>query len=145
MRFQLRHATAEDRDFLFQLHCSTMREYIERTWGWDEDWQFGDFEGRFDPQTYEVIVVGGERVGFLEVERGTDEIFIANIQVAPWLQGRGLGTAVIRQVMQEAIGAGLPTTLQVLGVNHRARRLYERLGFRVSGHVPPHLRMRCGP
>jgi ribosomal protein S18 acetylase RimI-like enzyme len=36
----------------------------------------------------------------------------------------------------------VPATLQVLQANAGARRLYERLGFQVTGQVERHLRMR---
>jgi ribosomal protein S18 acetylase RimI-like enzyme len=52
------------------------------------------------------------------------------------------GTAVMRRVLAEAASRGLPVTLQVLKANEGARRLYERLGFQVTGQVEHHLRMR---
>jgi ribosomal protein S18 acetylase RimI-like enzyme len=35
-------------------------------------------------------------------------------------------------------------TIEVLKVNPRARALYERLGFEVTGETPMHLQMRTG-
>ena len=54
------------------------------------------------------------------------------IAVTPDLQGQGIGTSVIHQVLDEAKRSGKPVALQVLKVNP-ARRLYERLGFSVTG------------
>lgn len=47
-------------------------------------------------------------------------------------------------IMEEARGLGLPVRLQVLKVNTRARALYERLGFRCTGHTGTHDLMECG-
>jgi RimJ/RimL family protein N-acetyltransferase len=81
----MRPATADDFDFLYRLHRTTLKEYVAQTWGWDE--------GR---------------------------------------QRQGIGTSVIQQVLDEARRSGKPVALQVLKVNP-ARRLYERLGFSVTG------------
>src|SRR6266849_5576104 len=46
-------------------------------------------------------------------------------------KGRGIGSALVRDVMQAAGYRGVPVRLSVL-VNNPARRLYECLGFRVT-------------
>src|SRR5678816_1657328 len=107
MTFVLQPATESDREFLFALHCATMALYIDRTWGWDEAWQRTYFDGHFDPSAQRVIVVDDERAGVLELETRPREIFIANIQILPAMQSRGIGTAVIRQVMADAERSGL--------------------------------------
>src|SRR5947207_8534336 len=52
-------------------------------------------------------------------------------------QGRGIGTAIVRQTIREAASSGRVTELAVLQLNPRAQRLYERLGFMVSGVAEP--------
>ena len=47
MECRLRSASELDRTFLCALHCTTMREVAEKTWGWDEAWQRADFDRRF--------------------------------------------------------------------------------------------------
>ena len=58
MECRLRPATNRDREFLYRLHCRTMREVIERTWGWDDDWQVKDFDRRMGACQVFVIDVG---------------------------------------------------------------------------------------
>ena len=55
MEISLRPASEEDREFLYALHRCTMREVIEKTWGWDETWQLQDFERRFREYVVSVI------------------------------------------------------------------------------------------
>ena len=63
-----------------------------------------------------------------------DEIHINNVALRPALRGRGLGTALIRRVFDEAARLGAKrATLEVRASNLGARRLYERLGFYLSG------------
>jgi len=62
-----------------------------------------------------------------------DEMHIHNVAVRPSLRGRGLGTTLLRQVLHEAARLGATrATLEVRASNEGARRLYERLGFRVT-------------
>ena len=55
-------------------------------------------------------------------------------------RGRGIGTALVEQVIADAEARAVPVRLGVLEHNP-ARRLYERLGFRVVHVEPPRLRM----
>ena len=143
MNLSLQPAVKSDHDFLYRLHCATMRDYIDRTWGWDEDAQRIAFDIRLSTNRHQLIVLDGDPVGMLEIEHHPTELVIANIQVLPEYQGRGIGSTVIRGVMDLAQQSGAVATLQVLEVNVRARRLYERLGFRAIGDAPPHIRMRA--
>lgn len=65
MEHRLRPVSALDREFLFMLHCITMRDVIEATWGWDEPWQRTDFNRRFAVQDVSIIHVMNHDVGGL--------------------------------------------------------------------------------
>lgn len=59
----------------------------------------------------------------------------------PAYQRRGIGAAILRDVIAEARAGGHAVALRVLKVNP-ARRLYERLGFAVVGESDTHYLMR---
>jgi ribosomal-protein-alanine N-acetyltransferase len=73
-------------------------------------------------------------VGFCAFWLVCDEIHINNMAILPGLRGQGIGTALIRAVLDrgDALGA-TRATLEVRASNATARRLYERIGFRLSG------------
>lgn len=72
--------------------------------------------------------------GFCAFRLVAGEIHINNVAVRPALRGRGLGTALLRDVLDGAAALGAArATLEVRASNEGARRLYERLGFRVEG------------
>jgi ribosomal protein S18 acetylase RimI-like enzyme len=142
MEYRLRPASESDKGFLYSLHRITMREAIEKTWGWDEGWQRNDFESRFREHFVSIIEAAGQDVGALWTRSRPDLLYIADIQVTPALQGRGIGTSVLRGVIAEASSRGVPVELVVLQVNPRAQRLYERLGFKVTNEGDPFIRMR---
>ena len=66
-----------------------------------------------------------------------DELHINTIAVAAEHRGRGLGSALMRHIMQEVMEQGITrATLEVRESNRSARQLYESLGF-VSAGVRP--------
>jgi ribosomal protein S18 acetylase RimI-like enzyme len=81
-------------------------------------------------------------IGVLVVEERDRELYIARIEIRPDWQGRGIGSAVIRSLMQEAASSGRALTLDVLHGNDRARALYERLGFQSFAQNETHIFMR---
>ena len=117
----LRQATAGDLELLYGIHSEAMRPYVERIWGWDEDFQQQRFRQGYDPDTTQVVLSDGRETGFLTVWERTGVVFIAQISIIPEYQGRGIGTALIRDILAR----GLPVELSVLKLNTRARRLYD--------------------
>jgi GNAT superfamily N-acetyltransferase len=137
----LRGATSNDMEFLWQLHCATMKGYIAKTWGWDEEWQRRHFTEYFVPARIQIIGRGNEDVGMIVVERHLDRMFLASMEITPKHQRIGLGSAIIGSLLAKADKRHVPVDLQVLKVNP-ARVLYERLGFTLIEETPTHYRMR---
>ncbi|KAA0086849.1 GNAT family N-acetyltransferase [Mycolicibacterium sp. P9-64] len=98
--------------------------------------------GDFDLDRVRVIVVDGVDVGRLDVEERDDEVFLGLIELAPEYQGSGIGSRLIRELIDGADGKRV--TLSVLGVNDRAYALYRRLGFTEVSRAgdAPELRIR---
>lgn len=70
---------------------------------------------------------------------------VIDVCLLPAWRGRGLGTALLRAVMESAAGRAQGVALSVLSRNEGARRLYERLGFTVVAREDPYLAMRWRP
>jgi ribosomal protein S18 acetylase RimI-like enzyme len=136
----LRPAQEDDYAFLWELHRTAMRPYVEATWGWDEAWQADYFRAHVAFSRCQIIQSAGVEVGALVVETQSDRVFLDLIEIFPAYQRAGIGTAVIRQVLAQATQQGLPVALQVLKVNP-ARVLYERLGFVVTEETATHYLM----
>ena len=76
----------------------------------------------------------GTLMGHVVVMRGVDEMHLLNITVAPEHQGRGLGAAMLRDVVAWSQAEGAEALwLEVRQSNERARRLYVRGGFEAVG------------
>jgi len=143
-RIGLRPATLEDREYLWWLHRETMRDPVDKTWGWDDAFQRGRFDQNFDPRLLVIVHKDREPIGCISVHRPGDEIFLAAIEIAPPEQNQGIATRLIEELMDEGDRSHLPVKLRVLKVNP-ARRVYERLGFQLTGETPTHYLMARQP
>ena len=77
---------------------------------------------------------GRQIVGFCSFWRVLDELHINNLAVVPEFRRRGVATALLRRVMEEAARFGTRRTmLEVRRSNTAAQELYERFGFVVAG------------
>jgi GNAT superfamily N-acetyltransferase len=136
-----RRARARDSEFAYRLKKATLAEYVRQVWGWDEDVQRRLHQRRFTSQDFRVIVASGVDVGILALSRWPDCLKVNQLLVLPEHQGRGIGTACVKHVLEEAAADGLPVRLQVLQVNRRAVEFYRWLGFGETGHNDTHVQL----
>jgi ribosomal protein S18 acetylase RimI-like enzyme len=83
----------------------------------------------FPDARHDILLADGVEVGRLLVEDTSDAVRIVDVTVGSAHRGRGIGSAALREVIQEAERARLPVRLSVWSENRGARRLYESLGF----------------
>lgn len=130
MRIERRPAIASDAQFLEDVHAAALGPVALVGYGWPEITLREQFRSEIDLSWCHVIIVDGRRGGYLSVEDRGSLWYIDAIAIARRYQGKGIGTAVLREVLADA--GNRPVRLNVLHVN-RARALYERLGFRIVG------------
>ena len=154
MAHRLRPARAEDRDVLLRVYASTREEEL-RLVDWSDEQKAAfvrqQFEAQdayyrehYDPVTFDVIEVDGEPAGRLYVARWDEEIRIIDIALLPEHRGRGIGTELLRALLDEAAEAGKRLSIHV-ELNNPARRLYERLGFAPVEERGVYLLMEAAP
>ena len=138
----LRSITPEDQTFLYQVYAGTREEELAPL-GWDEAQREAFLEMQFRAQhtfyqeqyrqaEFDIILLNGEPVGQLYIDRRKDEIRVVDIALLPAHRNRGIGSALLRDILAEGQRSGLPVRIHVEHFN-RALRLYERLGFRQIG------------
>jgi ribosomal protein S18 acetylase RimI-like enzyme len=128
---QLRPASPADRDFVTRVYFETQRWLIEKLFGWrGEDIERAKFGEFYDEHRTQVVEVNGDAAGWLTVFRDDRRIEIDSIYLLTERQGAGIGTYVLQQLIAEADATQKLLTLSTAKINP-ARRLYERLGFRV--------------
>lgn len=146
---QLRGVVPADRAFLRAVYGSTRWDELEPT-GWsaaekeaflDQQFEAQDlhYSKNYQGTTFSVIVVDGVPAGRLYVARWPGEIRIVDIALLPSARGRGVGTSLLRELIEEAAAGGKRVSIHVERENP-ALRLYERLGFsRVEERGPYYL------
>ena len=61
-------------------------------------------------------------------------VHIVDQAIVPQRRNQGIGTAIMRSLMEKARAAGLPVRLKVADNNDPSMRLYARLGFVSAVH-----------
>jgi len=138
-----RQAAGDDVAFLAEVFLRAMRIHITAARGfWDESRERRQFREQLDLHYTRIIEHNGVSVGFLMALPHGEDIEIHTFCIAPENQGQGFGTAITRQVLDDARIRRCGVVLSVLKANKAARSLYERLGFVVIEETDHHYRMR---
>lgn len=139
----LRPCLIEDKDFVYNVKKSTMKSYVEKSWGvWDENFQRRRFNRNFNLDNSQIMQLNGEDIGILIIEENPMVIQIDNIQILPDYQNEGIGSMILTNIIQKAVKKGKTVKLQVLKTNPKAKKLYEHLGFFVEDETEFHFLMR---
>jgi GNAT superfamily N-acetyltransferase len=144
MAVTLRRAQPADQSFLLSVYASTrLDEMALVPWSVEQKSAFVQMQFRAQAQSYlnqypgaqyYIIEQGGQPIGRMIVDRSAQAILLMDITLLPVYRGRGLGTALICQLLDEADGSGREVRLHVEDFN-RAMRLYLRLGFVKTGQA----------
>lgn len=131
---QMRKAHQADFEFIWQLRITTMKTYVEQTYGWDDDTQRSYAEESLHGN---ILLVNGRPAGVVTLSDWGNQLHLTWMAVEPAFQRQGIGGEVINYCQQCAREAGKPLTLQVLR-NNPAVSLYKRCGFEVYGENSLH-------
>jgi ribosomal protein S18 acetylase RimI-like enzyme len=140
LQVSLRAITAADEPFVRDVYASTRDAEMAQV-DWDDATKQQFLDQQFHAQSvhyatnhrgadFNLIVVDGQPIGRHYVHRGTEEIHLLDIAILAAHRNAGVGTRLVRDLMDEAAAAGLPLRLHVEMFNDGARRLYDRFGFR---------------
>ena len=93
--------------------------------------QTANLRARWNTAEVQIILSGGADIGWMQSSIQDDALYLEQIFIDAASQRHGIGTAMIQGLIEQATQSGQPVTLGVVKTNP-ARRLYERLGFRVT-------------
>lgn len=128
----LRPVAEADFAFLFRLQETLRRPAMEAAGRWDAGREAARLRATIRPGHDQIVASGGRAIGVLGVTREPHRLWLRRIQLLPDCQGRGLGTAILGAILAQGQRAALPVFLRVRRDNP-AVRLYQRLGFRITG------------
>jgi ribosomal protein S18 acetylase RimI-like enzyme len=125
----LRSALSDDFEYCRRIYFTEMEWIIEKL-HLNRPSQTATFQQYWDATQVRIITVDGADVGWLQTITQNNEIFLAQLFVDRDFQRRGVGTEVMRRLINEAQACKQAIRLNVVKINPCVR-LYERLGFRV--------------
>ena len=131
----LRAAATTDIEPLADLRAMVMRPDLERLGRYDEHRVRQRLRDSLSPQHTSIILVDGEFAGSITLRPSDDRQWLEHFYLAPHCQGRGLGSAILRSILEQTDAQGATVSLNVLQ-GSAARRLYERHGFVMESEDP---------
>jgi ribosomal protein S18 acetylase RimI-like enzyme len=141
MTITLRPACSDDYAFVLNLHIEAIRPLASAWIDWVEADQKAQFASLWRPNDTRIIVFNGEEIGWVEFRATEAEVFLKQLYISPTHQRRGIGSRVMRLLLEERRGTAKSMALFVLK-NNPAFRFYERHGFEVGRETHTTLVMR---
>ncbi len=129
-RIVLRPAHGEDFDYCARLYFEGMENIIQEL-NLDMAAHSAGFRQRWDVTQVRIVTLDGADIGWLQSFVKDDALFLGQLFVDKSLRGQGIGTELVKRLIEEAASAGQAITLAVVKTNP-ALRLYQRLGFRTT-------------
>ena len=147
---ELRPVTDNDREFLLAAYAAG-REIELSMVPWDDALKRAFVEHQFDAQTahysaeyenarHDVILLSGEPVGRLYVSRSDDTISILDFAVLNEYRGRGIGSAVVGSLIDEARVSNRSVQVYVETFNP-SQAFFTSRGFTVKGRDDVNLKL----
>jgi ribosomal protein S18 acetylase RimI-like enzyme len=123
MNYKTRQATAGDYKFCHDITKQNMYDLLCKHWG---GWVDSAYKKGFVVDNIEIVLGDNKPVGYLSCKKEKDYIYIDNIQISSSFQGQGIGTSILKSLLDKHSKCLVQlTTFE----NNPAKRLYERLGF----------------
>ena len=134
-----REIKKQDMGFLRQLYSSTRSDEMAMVpWPQEQkdtflnsqfDAQHQFYQDQFAEAAFLLVEMRGKPVGRVYLDRRQDELRLIDIAIAPDFRGQGLGTALLKELLEECRKMNLPARIHV-EKNNPAMNLYARVGFK---------------
>lgn len=147
----LRPEREKDQAFRYRLFCQSRppewdmvqidpqaREHLMRH---QFEAQTKSYRAQFPKARFDIIELDGEPIGRIVVDRPPDMIHLVDQAITPACRNKGLGTTIMRTLMDEVRERELPLRLMVGSSNDPSLRLYLRLGFVSIAATPMYIEL----
>jgi GNAT superfamily N-acetyltransferase len=133
------------REFSYQVKKAAEGEYITLMFGWDEGVQRSYHNNAWQQQKPDVITYDGKLIGSIATMETEDCIEIGQFFILPEYQRKGIGTYLLKNILDKADRMSKNVTLKFLK-NNPVESLYVRNDFRLvhTSEVAYHMERRMG-
>ena len=104
MDYKMRFATLDDHDLIYALKAESVRPYVEKIWGWDEDYQRHDVQYDFVYPYFDVI----------------------EIHLLPEDRGKGISSDILRYLQKVCIAQDRKIRIGCFKENYQAKAIYQK-------------------
>jgi RimJ/RimL family protein N-acetyltransferase len=144
---KLRAVQPDDEEFLISVYASSREQELAMVpWTDEQRYVFAKFQFQaqlnyyqteFPNSEHSIILSEGEPVGRLFIDRREAQIRILDITILTRHRGKGIGTPIIRHVMDLAGAAGKSVGIN-LDLFSTSQQTFERLGFKPTEKTDSH-------
>jgi len=142
MLYALRPALLEDLGPMMAIGHEGLRPHVEQVRGWDQAAEEQGFRDHFEPDKIQIIQSCGEDIGYIKAIDQSDHVYVDGMYISNTRRSSGIGGRVLADLIDRNRKVGKPIRLKVFTVNP-AKRLYDRLGFRVVEETVDSFIMEC--
>ena len=128
--YKIRDAIQNDFEDAYNIKKDALQSYVEKTWGWNEQFQRNYHEKYFEPKNLKIIEVENKPIGSLKVINEKNYTFLSELFIMKKYQSKKIGSTIINYYIKNAKAGKKAIKLQVLRSNGRVVQLYMKLGFK---------------
>lgn len=145
MKYDFKEVKESDKEFVYNMKKASNYNYVQKIWGWDEEYQIKDFESDFIKENFKIISAECKDIGFIQLVENSLNINITEIHIMSDYQGNGIGSDIINSIITKSNNNKKTVTIGCFIDNFRAKDLYERLGFQIINMTDIHYEMKYQP
>jgi len=145
---------SEDHDFLLLLFASAREIELENL-NWDDaqrdtflEMQFNaqqtHYHDHFPERRHHLILLDNQPIGMIDTACGPEEIRVLDIILCPESRNSGIGTSLLKNLLEESDRSLRPVRLYAEKFNPFLT-LYKRLGFRIIDDTGVHYHLERNP
>ena len=129
-------AEESNSEFSYQVKKTAYGGYIKDIWGWEEQHQREFHAQDWLNNRPDIIMYDNQPIGTIYINETQDYIEIGQFIILSELQNKGIGSHILKDIMDKADRSSRIIKLMYLSINPVAS-LYSRMGFQVVGNDGP--------
>lgn len=145
MNIGFRKCEYDDLEFILKLKELCFKWYIEIIYGWDIDKQREFTKRELDEhlKDMKIITMDDNDIGLTTFYNENDIYVVGMIMIHPEYQNKGIATNILKEYIEIARKDNKKIILKTYKKNP-ARKLYERLGFKIYKEDETHVHLCIG-
>lgn len=129
----LENISTDELDEVYELYKEGLFEFIDQTFGWNEEFQRSRFQSSYAKETLFWVLDGNrQRIGLLCYRKSDQALHLSLLLLYKAHQGSGIGRQIMEQLEALASEEGIRITLSTFKVNRKAFSFYQSLGYQVE-------------